>query len=316
MTPRRSTVVGVYRFLLTPRWWAINVFVVAAVPFCLVMGSWQMARFEDRVESHQSHEEQRAAAETAEPRPLDELVPVGTDTVGEQAELVGEYDVAQEVLVPERDLDGERGFYVLTPLLPANGGAAVPVVRGWLPGPADPAAAPEPPAGEVTVVGALQAAESPRSVNPPAGLPPGQIGVIGAASLINVLPYEVTDHWITVREAAEPMAAVPAEVPSNTGLDIKAFQNLGYTAEWFVFAAFAVFMWFRLFRRELETQRDAELGLLPAPEGGEGRPSPADGPERASPAGGAEPPAGATEPSAPAAAGGSPARTGSPAPPA
>ncbi|MDT0266971.1 SURF1 family protein [Streptomyces sp. DSM 44915] len=264
-----------YRFLLTPRWWAINVFVVLAVPICLAAGTWQLSRFEDQVDSHRAHEE--LAEGTGEVRPLADLLPLTTETVGQQAEVTGSYDPEHQLLVPERMLEGERGFYVLTPLWPADGSPAIPVVRGWLPGAADPATAPEPPTGEVTVVGALQAAESPSKVSGRTeGLAPGELGVIGAASLINVLPYEIEDAWITVREPAAPMAAVPVTAPTGTGLDLDAFQNLGYTAEWFVFAAFAVFMWFRLFRREVEQQRDLELGLLdepagPAPKGGTGR---------------------------------------------
>jgi cytochrome oxidase assembly protein ShyY1 len=289
----------VYRFLLTPRWWVINVFVALAIPVCLVAGTWQLGRFEDRVETHR--EQQEAADAASDPggraRPLAGLLPVTTETVGERARVTGEFDAGRELLVPDRALDGERGFYVLTPLRPVGGGPAVPVVRGWLPGAADPARVPEAPRGEVTVTGALQAAESPSEVGAQAGLPPGQVGVIGAASLINVLPYEVVDGWITVREATPPLVAVPPSAPSGTGLDADAFQNLGYTAEWFVFAAFAVFMWFRLFRREVEARRDAELGLGP--------PGPLipDRPERPGPE--------ATP--APAGAG---ARSGSPSPPA
>ncbi|ONK13020.1 SURF1 family protein [Streptomyces sp. MP131-18] len=250
-----------YRFLLTPRWWAINLFVVLSIPVCLIAGTWQLARFEDQVDSHR--EQQERAEATDAPRPLAELLPLTTETVGRQAEVTGTYDVEQQLLVPGRMLEGKRGYYVLTPLRPADGGPAVPVVRGWLPGAADDAAPPAPPEGEVTVTGALQAAESPSKVTTPTtGLSAGQLGVIGAASLINVLPYDVSDSWITVRDAEEPMAAVPAEAPTGTGLDMDAFQNLGYTAEWFVFAAFAVFMWFRLFRREVESQHDAELERL------------------------------------------------------
>ncbi|MGP3966492.1 SURF1 family protein [Streptomyces sp. 6N223] len=276
-----------YRFLLTPRWWAINVFVVLAIPVCLVAGTWQLGRFEDRVAEHR--EQQDAADAAGDPggqvRPLERLLPATTETVGEQARVTGEFDAGRELLVPDRTLDGERGFYVLTPLLPEDGGPAVPVVRGWLPGAADPARVPEAPSGEVTVTGALQAAESPSEVGAPTGLPAGRIGVIGAASLINVLPYEVLDAWITVREATPPLAAVPPSAPSGTGLDADAFQNLGYTAEWFAFAAFAVFMWFRLFRREVEARRDAELGLgppgplIPGQEPGAGPPGPSDRPD-------------------------------------
>jgi cytochrome oxidase assembly protein ShyY1 len=252
----------VYRFLLTPRWWAINVFLVLAVPVCLAAGTWQLARFEDRVANHR--DQQELAENTGAPRPLADLLPPTSDTVGRAAEVTGTYDAAHQLLVPGRVLDDREGHYVLTPLRPAGGGPAVPVVRGWLPGAADPDAAPAPPAGEVTVTGALQAAESPSSVTgPTSGLPTGQIGVIGAASLINVLPYDVLDAWLTLTDADAPLTAVPAAAPTGTGLDLDAFQNLGYTAEWFVFAAFAVFMWFRLFRREVELRRDAELGLLP-----------------------------------------------------
>lgn len=54
------------------------------------------------------------------------------------------------------------------------------------------------------------------------------------------------------------MKPVPAAAPEGSGLDLKAFQNLGYTGEWFVFAGFVLFMWFRLVRREAEALRDIE----------------------------------------------------------
>jgi cytochrome oxidase assembly protein ShyY1 len=275
----------VYRFLLTPRWWAINVFVAAAIPFCLVLGFWQLGRFEDRVDGHRDHAQQTQAARNAEAVPLTTLLPVTTDTVGEVASVTGRYDAERQLLVPRRTMNDKHGFYVLTPLLPDGGGAAVPVIRGWLPGDPDPGRVPAAPEGTVSAVGILQSAESPRAVNAPTGLPAGQVGVISAASLINLLPYEVADAWLTVRDAEPPLVAVPAVAASGTSLDAKAFQNLGYTAQWFVFAAFVIFMWYRFFRRELETRRDAELGLLtPDPQPGDpqpndpGRDGPRDGP--------------------------------------
>ncbi|MFD5511793.1 SURF1 family protein [Streptomyces sp. NPDC127051] len=249
-----------HRFLLTPRWWGINVFVALAVPVCLFMGTWQLGRFEDRVDSHKEAAAGRPAAEAA--APLESLLPVDKKTSGRLASASGEY--AEQLLVPERRLDGRSGFYVLT-LLRTDSGKAVPVVRGWLPGAADPAKAPAAPTGRVEVTGALQASESSTSkgVYADGGLPAGQLGVIGAASLVNLVPYELYDAWLTVQTPADGLTPVPAQAPSNTGLDLKAFQNLGYTGEWFVFAAFVLFMWFRLYRREVETLRDAEAGLLP-----------------------------------------------------
>ncbi|MEJ8670420.1 SURF1 family protein [Streptomyces sp. MS1.AVA.1] len=251
-----------YRFLLTPRWWGINVFVLLAIPFCVFMGSWQLSRFEARVEDHRSAGEQAAENKQEAARPLAELLPVDKATVGKQAIASGRY--GKQLLVPDRELDGKQGYYVLT-LLHTDDGRTLPVVRGWRPGDADRAAIPAAPSGEVTVTGALQASEVPGENGVPAqgGLPSGQTGAISAASLVNLVPDEVYDAWVTLNKADSGMKPVPVASPNDTGLDLKAFQNLGYTGEWFVFAGFVVFMWFRLLRREAEFARDAELGLLP-----------------------------------------------------
>ncbi|MEW2285207.1 SURF1 family protein [Streptomyces sp. NPDC047841] len=250
-----------YRFLLTPRWWGINVFVLLAIPFCVFMGSWQLSRFEGRVQDHRAATEQAASDRGEAARPLDSLLPVDKNTSGRRVTASGRY--GKQLLVPGRELDGERGFYVLT-LLRTGSGKALPVVRGWLPGTADAAKAPAPPRGEVTVTGALQAPETPgdNGVSAQGGLPAGQTSAISPASLVNLVPYRLYDAWITLDRGDAGMKAVPASAPGGTGLDLKAFQNLGYTGEWFVFAGFVVFMWFRLLRRELEFQRDASLGLV------------------------------------------------------
>lgn len=251
-----------YRFLLTPRWWGINVFVLLAIPFCVFMGSWQLSRFETRVEDHRSAGQQAAENKQEAARPLAKLLPVDKATVGKQATASGRY--GKQLLVPDRELDGKQGYYVLT-LLHTDDGRTLPVVRGWRPGDADRAAIPAAPSGEVTVTGALQASEVPGENGVPAqgGLPSGQTGAISAASLVNLVPDDVYDAWVTLNKADSGMKPVPVAAPNDTGLDLKAFQNLGYTGEWFVFAGFVVFMWFRLLRREAEFARDAELGLIP-----------------------------------------------------
>ncbi|GGZ13631.1 SURF1-like protein [Streptomyces inusitatus] len=249
-----------YRFLLTPRWWGINVFVVLAIPFCLFMGTWQLGKFEERVDTHQEAKREPAPGERGAV-PLEELLPVDKKTSGRPAEATGVY--GEQFRVPDRSVKGERGDYVLT-LLRTDGGKTLPVVRGWV---AKGAPAPAPPAGEVTVTGWLQASENMGTdgVHTAGGLPAGQLGMISAASLVNLVPDDVHDAWITLTEADGSMRAVPAAVAEGNGLDMKAFQNLGYTGEWFVFAAFVLFMWFRLVRREAEAVRDRELGLEPEP---------------------------------------------------
>ena len=237
-----------YRFLLTPRWWGINVFVLLSIPFCIFMGSWQLGRFEDRVQDHRTATEQVSEARHEAPRPLKDMLPVDKATSGKLVTASGTY--GKQLLVPGRELDDRQGFYVLT-LLRTGSGEALPVVRGWLPGSADAAKVPAPPAGEVTITGALQASETPgdNGVSAQGGLPAGQTSAISAASLVNLVPYDVYDAWVTLAKGDAGMKAVPAAAPPDSGLDLKAFQNLGYTAEWFAFVGFVIFMWFRLLRR-------------------------------------------------------------------
>ncbi|MFB6987530.1 SURF1 family protein [Streptomyces sp. NPDC056304] len=251
-----------YRFLLTPRWWGINLFVVLAIPFCIFMGTWQLGRFEDRVQTHDAAEKQPAPG-TRAAKPIDDLLPVDTVTSGRPATATGRY--ADQFLVPGRKLDDKSGFYVLN-MLRTDGGKALPVVRGWLPGRPGHTAVPAAPTGEVTVTGDLQASENAGTtgVDSSGGLPPGQLGMISAASLVNLVPYDVYDAWVTLQDtdATGSLRPVPAAAAQGTGLDLKAFQNLGYTGEWFVFAGFVLFMWFRLVRREAEAARDLKLGLV------------------------------------------------------
>jgi cytochrome oxidase assembly protein ShyY1 len=290
---------GVYRFLFTRGWLTLSVLALLAIPFCLFMGSWQLSRFQVRVGQHRSaqHDQTRTAAEA--PVPLRDVLPdtraalSGNDS-GRIVSATGQYDTGHQFLVPGRTLDGQNGFYVLTPLR-VGGGAALPVVRGWLPG--DPSAAersgtvPAAPAGQITVVGAAQYPETTDSNQVQSGvLPSGQLGIISAASLVNVLPYPVYGGWITASHPAAPLKAVPPAAPPNSGLDLKAFQNLGYTGQWFVFAGFVVFMWFRLVRREAEARSDAALGLVPVgyrepAREGEGEPGAGSEPQGAAPEG-------------------------------
>ncbi|MEV8095865.1 SURF1 family protein [Kitasatospora sp. NPDC085879] len=258
-----------YRFLLTPRWIAATAVGVAAIVVCLLLGTWQLGRFESRVDTHRNTGA-AAAAQASAAVPLTEVLTtdrpqVGTDTVGRAVTVTGSYDTAHQLLVPGRTLDGRQGHYVLTPLRTADGRAAA-VVRGWAPGePGTGAAVPAAPSGEVTVEGRLQAPENSGSGGAVAGgLPAGQLGTISPATLINVLPYPVYDGWIAADRVPGPLTAVPTVEPQGgNGLTLRAFQNLGYTLEWFVFAGFVVFMWFRLVRREAEAAQDRALGLDP-----------------------------------------------------
>ncbi|MFG2847795.1 SURF1 family protein [Kitasatospora sp. NPDC048296] len=257
-----------YRFLLTPRWLSGTALAMAAVAVCVWLGTWQLGRFEDRVTVHQ--ETKQSLTASSDTKPIDDLLTqaspqVTTQTVGKPVTVTGSYDTEHQLLVPNRMLGDKQGYYVLTPLRTADG-HAVAVVRGWMPGAPSGAVAEAPPTGPVTVIGRLQANEAVGSNGAVAGgLPAGQLGMINRASLLNVLEYDGWyDGWVAADQVPTGLTAVPTVQPQGgDGLTLRAFQNLGYTLEWFVFAGFVVFMWFRLLRREVEAEQDRALGLDP-----------------------------------------------------
>ncbi|MFF7635600.1 SURF1 family protein [Kitasatospora sp. NPDC008050] len=259
-----------YRFLLTARWLGSTVLAVAAIAVCLWLGSWQLSRFEGRVSSqHAPSATARPAAPQPVASPLNSVLSgpdaqVSTGTVGHPVSASGQYDSAHQLLVPNRTVDNRQGYYVLTPLRTATG-RAVAVVRGWLPGSPGGGAVPAAPTGEVTVTGRLQASESADTSGAAnGGLPVGQLGMISPATLVNLLPYSFYDGWVAADDVQGGLTAVPTTQPSGGGgLDARAFQNLGYTLQWFVFAGFVGFMWFRLARRQAEAVQDRALGLEP-----------------------------------------------------
>lgn len=268
--------VGVYRFLLTPRWLGINVFALLAIPVCIWLGVWQLSRFEQRTHAgeHRTAAALAAADRSVPLAPLlqgaDRETVIASD-VGREITFTGTYDTAHQLLVPQRTVDGRSGYYVLTPLRPEGGGLAVPVVRGWT---ASPASVPAAPAGLVDLRGRLQTSEDASSpeVISSGNLPTGQVGMISPSTLVNLLPYSVYDGWIALdagkggnggADGTDGLTAVPTYQPSGgNGLTLQAFQNLGYTCQWFVFAGFVVFMWARFARREVEMARDRALGLV------------------------------------------------------
>ncbi|MEY9870642.1 cytochrome oxidase assembly protein ShyY1 [Streptacidiphilus sp. MAP12-33] len=262
-----------YRTLLTPRWLGLHLLALVAVPVCILLGMWQLSRFE--LHSHAERQQAAHASGDAAPTALAPLL-AGTDKDGinsddgRRVSFSGTYDAAHQLVVPKRTVDGRTGSLILTPLRLDGSGTYLAVVRGWLPG--TPATAPAPPTGDVSVTARLRAAETPDTTDAISSgtLPAGQLGMISPVTLVNALPYTVWNGWASL-DANAPGTAGLSPLPysaanaasSGGGLSLQAIQNLGYVGQWFVFAGFVVFMWFRFVRREIETQRDRLLGLEP-----------------------------------------------------
>lgn len=150
---------GSWRFLLTRRWIGFAIIVALLAYLAWWLGEWQFGRLDERRAAN-------AIAERnlhADPVPVESVMSIDHALTAEQEwtriQATGVYDTEETVTVRYATRDGELGVDVVVPLV-TRSGVAVLVDRGWYAtetGQADPAAAPAPPAGTVTVVGWVRA---------------------------------------------------------------------------------------------------------------------------------------------------------------
>jgi len=256
------------RFLLTPRWLAFYTAVVAAVVACLLLGWWQLGSYRERLGP-------TASVTRSAPVPLAEVVEPGRRlepaAVGRDVTVSGTYDADRQLLVPGRRLDDRAGYLVLTPLR-TDDGAAVPVRRGWVPAPDDPALAV--PAGRVTVTGVLQPPETDRGVGVDVGarLPAGQVPLVALSELAIAWPYpptRIVDGYIALTAQDPPAEEAPVAAPAEdvTDAGISGWRSLSYAGQWWLFAVAALAFWASAVRNAATTARSATNdanGTVPA----------------------------------------------------
>jgi cytochrome oxidase assembly protein ShyY1 len=219
------------------------------------LGDWQLGRARD--------EAARSALAEAGRQPVAELSdvlapaePVTEHDVRRLVSVSGRLDAGEVLRVPDRELDGRAGSWLLAPLRVDGTSGTLPVVLGWLP---DGAEVPPLDGGHVDLTGRLEQSEAPVGVDPAAPAP-REVPAVSSADLVNLWEPPLYTAYLAVTDPAPPLRPVPeSEPPSGFAL-----QNLSYALQWWLFAGFAVFFWWRLVRdaheRELE-RREAESSL-------------------------------------------------------
>ncbi|MFC4530801.1 SURF1 family protein [Sphaerisporangium dianthi] len=258
-----------YRFLLRPRWLAFHLLVLLLIPAFVFLGRWQFGRYEERSAASERANGNIAAAAV----PLSELDRPGA-SVPEAVKFrtvtaTGHYDPAHELVVRRRPQNGRPGFYVLTPLVTADGTAVI-VNRGWVtmgPTADTPPEVPPPTAGEVTVTGRLHPAENEDNagITDRAGLPPRQVLLIDTPKLAQAMPYKLFGGYVELTGQRPAAAAEPEPVP-EPDLGGGGGLNLAYAVQWWLFIGIAIGGWFTLIRREAK-DLDAERRAAPATDG-------------------------------------------------
>jgi cytochrome oxidase assembly protein ShyY1 len=234
--------------------------IVVAVMFVFgVLGLWQLNVARDTGRAGQI----RAAPTLAVTDLVAVLTPHGPfpgDSTGRRITATGRYDGPGQVLVTPRRLRGEAGYWVVTPFVVRSSGARIAVVRGFV---TDPGQAVAPAGTELTVSGTLAQGESPTGARALAGpaLPDGQIAVLDLSLLVNRWPGTLYNAFIFATAEKPDMTSlaspavqrVPPPPLAGGGL---AWRNAAYALQWWVFALFAVYMWWRMVRDDYEEGRE------------------------------------------------------------
>jgi surfeit locus 1 family protein len=155
-------------------------------------------------------------------------------------EVEGRYAPAsQQFLVAGREHDGRDGFWVLSPLL-VDGTAppsALLVVRGWT---ADPTPPPV-PVGPVTETGVLQPGEEGSTTVDADRV----VDAVRIPALVNAVDGDLYSAFL-VSTGAGAAGLRPVTPPAVEPGWSAGMRNLAYALQWWLFGAFAVFLWWRI----------------------------------------------------------------------
>ncbi|WP_106298748.1 SURF1 family protein [Knoellia remsis] len=240
-----------------PRNLALLAVVVLVVVAFIQLGRWQLGVAED-----QSAKDALEKARSQAPVPVQTLLRPHQDfpnsLSARPVSATGTFG-ADQVIVANRRLEGRTGYWVVAPLRVETTGATLPVLRGFVSSPED---APPVPRGTVTVSGGLAPPESPYAGDAP---PEGQLGSIDTSVLVGRWPGQLYNAFV-FQEAESPTPAAEfvgsmQRVPTPVGDSGIRGRNAAYALQWWVFAAFALYMWWRIVRedrREDEAARAAQ----------------------------------------------------------
>lgn len=229
---------------LTPRWLGLLALALAFAVICILLGRWQW----DRTQTILAAER----ASQAVPVEVSTLVPeegeIPNEHIGRPVIAVGEYDEAGQVTITSRELDGNPGVWLWTPLM-LDDGSTIGVVRGWLPSSDAPGS--QPPRGLVSIAGVLHPDER--------FYPDATIRDDTALAIDSTRLGATRSGFIVLRSQEPAVPPAPLPVPQTVVTADVPFpvQNFFYAFQWWLFAVFGLAMWGVWLWREAREADDA-----------------------------------------------------------
>jgi surfeit locus 1 family protein len=237
--------------LLAPRYRAVHLLALVAVATAGALGFWQYDAW------HSRREAEAVDLTRVEPEPLAAVMgpddPFPGTKIGQPVVLDGTWVPGGTLYISGREHDGRDGFWVVTPLaITGADDPALPVVRGWV---ADPADAPPAPSGTAEFVGWLQPAEGTgASDDDPADDVLPQLRI---ADVIQHVDQDLYGAYVVAADPADGLEQADLDQLPDAG-SFTALRNLLYALEWWVFGAFAIFIWWRYLRDTVQREDAAE----------------------------------------------------------
>ncbi len=168
------------------------------------------------------------------------------------------------MLVSGREQEGERGSWVVTPVISDSSGSAIYVVRGFTTADAVPAA----PSGAADLVVPLQPPEGTGEMDEDAG--DDVLPQLRTADLVQRQDEDLYGGYAVIDPERSPDAAAataglepatPDQLPAAGGTT--ALRNVLYAVEWWLFGAFALLVWSRWARDVVAAERTAAEQVRP-----------------------------------------------------
>jgi len=236
------------------RFWVLTLAAVLGVAATLSLGRWQLSRAAQK-------EALQAEIDAQNRLPAIDLtrLPKASDLIGlehRQAAVRGRWLAQRTVFLDNRQMHGQQGFFVVTPLQLPGSGAVLLVQRGWVPRNfVDRTALPpiDSPAGEVEVRGRI--APPPGKLYEFQGAQAGPIrqnldlAAFAAETGLPLLPVSLLQTGTDVGGGGL-LRDWPA---ANTGVE----KHYGYAFQWFGLATLItiLYVWFQIVRRYLLPRR-------------------------------------------------------------
>lgn len=240
---------------LTP----LHLFAVVAVVACVAGGLWQFSSYESR----QGDAAREARSE--QPVPIGDVWapgrPFRADLQDRSVQVSGRFaPTADQLWVVGQTTQGRA--WLVAPFLVDGSDAALLVVRGSADAPGGLAPVPDGPVDLQVVLRPSEGGATPLDAD-------RVTSAVTVPSLINQLPYRLwSGYGLADADVAGvvPSGLTPVEPPDPDVSWTVGLKNLAYALQWWVFALFAVFMWWRMSVETVAARRAAALAPADEPD--------------------------------------------------